>query len=209
MKCIVCKSSKVIFRYVEGKKYWTCKYCLAKFLDSKHHLDPLSEKKRYLEHNNQIKDEKYRKFLSRLLKPLEKKISSNDNGLEFGCGHGPALADMLIGNGYKVDLYDPFFFPNKDLLNKQYKFVTCTETVEHFFDPYNEFTLLDKLLLSGGWLGVMTCFLTADSQFDKWYYRKDPTHVVFYARETFEIIAEQRDWTCEIPTKDIVLFCKN
>ena len=54
----------------------------------------------------------------------------------------------------------------------------------------------------------MTCFLTDDSQFDNWYYRKDPTHVVFYARETFEIIAEQRDWTCEIPTKDIVLFCK-
>ena len=101
-----------------------------------------------------------------------------------------------------------FFFPNKDLLNKQYKFVTCTETVEHFFDPYNEFTLLDKLLLNGGWLGVMTCFLTDDSQLDNWYYRKDPTHVVFYARETFEIIAEQRDWTCEIPTKDIVLFCK-
>ena len=54
----------------------------------------------------------------------------------------------------------------------------------------------------------MTCFLTDDSEFDNWYYRKDPTHVVFYARETFEIIAEQRDWTCEIPAKDIVLFCK-
>ena len=208
MKCIVCKSSEVCPRYIEGKKYWTCEYCLAKFLDSKHHLDPVSEKKRYLEHNNHIKDKKYRKFLSRLLKPLETKISSKDNGLEFGCGHGPALADMLIDNGYKVDLYDPFFFPNNNLLNKQYKFVTCTETVEHFFDPYKEFTLLDKLLLTGGWLGVMTCFLTDDSQFDNWYYRKDPTHVVFYARETFEIIAEQRDWTCEIPTKDIVLFCK-
>ena len=87
MKCIVCKSSKVILRYVEGKKYWTCKYCLAKFLDSKHHLDPVSEKKRYLEHNNQIKDEKYRKFLSRLLKTLQKKISINDKGIEFGFGH--------------------------------------------------------------------------------------------------------------------------
>ena len=208
MKCIVCESWSVSFRYIEGKKYWSCHFCFAKFLDSVHYLDHVSEKKRYLEHNNEIKDTKYRKFLSRLLEPLATKLAANDYGLEFGCGHGPALADMLIGNGYKVELYDPFFFPNKNLLKKQYNFVTCTETIEHFFDPAKEFNLLDKLLLNGGWLGVMTCILTHDYQFDNWHYRKDPTHVVFYTKKTFEIIAEQRDWTCEIPAKDIVLFCK-
>jgi hypothetical protein len=54
----------------------------------------------------------------------------------------------------------------------------------------------------------MTCFLTIGEAFDKWYYRRDPTHVVFYAEKTFEVIAKQRDWKYEIVTKDVVLFYK-
>ena len=37
----------------------------------------------------------YRSFLGRLAIPLQAKLSSGDTGLDFGCGHGPALADML------------------------------------------------------------------------------------------------------------------
>ena len=210
MECVVCKNKSIeVFKIIERKKYWKCFICFAKFLDKSHYLDSNSEKNRYLEHNNNIDDPSYRKFLSKLSIPLEKKLSANDHGLEFGCGHGPALADMLKGNGYQINLYDPFFFPDKSVLEKKYNFITCTETAEHFFNPYQEFNLLDNLLLDNAWLGIMTCFLTKESQFENWYYRKDPTHVVFYAEETFKIIAEQRNWTCEIPTKDIVLLYKN
>ena len=55
-------------------------------------------------------------------------------------------------------------------------------------DQLPVFKLLDSLLLDSAWLGIMTCFLTEESQFENWYYRKDPTHVVFYAEETFKII---------------------
>jgi len=210
MECIVCKSKLVeVFAVIDEKKYWKCKHCYAKFLDKSHYLDHKLEKKRYLEHNNKIDNVPYRNFLSKLFIPLEKKLSKNDYGLEFGCGHGPALADIIKTHGYAIDLYDPIFFPNKKVLKNKYNFITCTETIEHFFDPYKEFELLNSLLLQNSWLGIMTCFLTSESQFKDWYYRKDPTHVVFYAEETFKIIAQQRNWTCEIPSKDIVLFYKN
>ena len=91
---------------------------------------------------------------------------------------------------------------------KKYDFITCTEAAEHFFDPYKEFNVLDGLLVSGGWLGVMTCFLTDEELFENWHYRRDPTHVVFYAEKTFEVIASQREWSCEIKSKDIVLLKK-
>ena len=94
------------------------------------------------------------------------------------------------------------FFSNK------YNFITCTETAEHFFNPNREFKTLDSILAPGGWLGVMTTFLTEDKSFENWYYRRDPTHVVFYAEKTFEVIAKQRNWKCEIVTKDVVLFHK-
>jgi len=95
-----------------------------------------------------------------------------------------------------------------DIFSKKYDFITCTETAEHFFDPYKEFNVLDGLLVSGGWLGVMTCFLTDEELFGNWHYRRDPTHVVFYAEKTFEVIASQREWSCEIKSKDIVLLKK-
>jgi 2-polyprenyl-3-methyl-5-hydroxy-6-metoxy-1,4-benzoquinol methylase len=209
MNCIVCNHEATeSFQTTESKTYWNCKACSAKFLDPSLYIALDIEKERYLEHDNRIDDEAYRSFLSRLAKPLQKKLSVNDAGLDFGCGHGPALADMLQAEGFQIDLYDPFFFPDKKVFTKKYNFITCTETAEHFHHPFQEFNALDNLLAPGGWLGIMTCFLTTDEAFESWYYRRDPTHVIFYCEKTFEVIASQRNWQYEFPSKDIVLLQK-
>ena len=209
MNCIVCNNqSAESFQTADTKTYWKCGYCLAKFLDPGLYIEVGIEKERYLEHDNRIDDEAYRSFLSRLANPLQKKLSVDDTGLDFGCGHGPALADMLQAEGFKIDLYDPFFFPDKKVFTKKYNFITCTETAEHFHHPFQEFNALDNLLAPGGWLGIMTCFLTTDEAFESWYYRRDPTHVTFYCEKTFEVIASQRNWQYEFPSKDIVLLQK-
>ena len=208
-QCIVCESKLIeSFQTSDKKKYWNCLHCFSKFLDKKHYINSEIEKERYLEHENIIEDEGYRNFLSRLSNPLIEKLLPSSKGLDFGCGHGPALADILTKDGFDVDLYDPYFFPNESIFLKKYDFITCTETAEHFFEPAKEFKTFDKLLNKGGWLGVMTNTLTTDDAFDSWYYRRDPTHVVFYAEKTFEVIAMQRGWNCEIVTKDVVLFYK-
>ena len=210
MTCIVCKSESVSsFNTKDKKTYWQCSHCLVKFLDQAFFIDEDTEKGRYLEHHNEIGDSAYLKFLSKLSEPLMAKLKPDDRGLDFGCGHGPALAEMLKAKGYDIDLYDPFFYPNKEIFSKKYNFITCTETAEHFFNPNKEFKTFDALLLPDAWLGVMTTFLTEDKLFENWYYRRDPTHVVFYSQKTFEVIAEQNNWQLEIPAKDIALFCKN
>jgi len=210
MICNICRSNAASsFNTLDSKTYWSCNVCGCKYLDKLYFIDPVEEEQRYLEHNNSIKDNEYRAFLSRLSDPLKEKISLGSNGLDFGCGTGPALADMLTQDGFKVELYDPFFFPDKGVLSKQYDFITCTETVEHFYDPFKEFNILNDLLKPGGWLGVMTSFLTSDEMFESWYYRRDPTHVSFYCEKTFQVIASQRNWKCEIKSKDVVLLQKN
>ncbi len=207
--CIVCESSLIEDFYTsDEKKHWKCNTCAAKFLDTIHYVDEETEKGRYLEHKNIIDDPGYRKFLSKLSDPLKSKLAPNSKGLDFGCGHGPALEDMLKSDGFEVDLYDPFFFPDKKVFSKKYHFISCTETAEHFHDPRKEFNSFDNLLMPGGWLGIMTSFLTTDDAFESWYYRRDPTHVTFYSEKTFEVIAEQRNWDCEIKSKDIVLLHK-
>ena len=210
MTCIVCKSKSISSFTTKDKKiYWQCSCCSVKFLDQAFFIDKDTEKGRYLEHQNEIGDPAYLKFLSKLSKPLKTKLKSDDRGLDFGCGHGPALAVMFKEDGYSIDLYDPFFYPNKEVFSNKYNFITCTETAEHFFNPNREFKTLDSILAPGGWLGIMTTFLTEDKSFESWHYRRDPTHVVFYAEQTFEVIAEQNNWQLEIPAKDIALFCKN
>ena len=209
MICNICRSEAVeSFLTSDQKTYWSCSNCGGKFLDKNFLLKNNDEKERYLEHNNEINDPEYRSFLSKLVIPLKEKILPSSKGLDFGCGHGPALADMLKKDGFEVLLYDPFFYPDTNVLSQQYDFITCTETAEHFYDPFKEFNTLNNLLKPGGWLGIMTCFLTTDDMFENWYYRRDPTHVTFYAEKTFQVIASQRNWICEVQSKDIALLQK-
>ena len=209
MNCLVCEDPAVKLILEEDEKiYWKCRNCLFISLDPKFRLSSSEEKDRYKQHNNDIYDVNYRLFLSKLFKPLQGKLQDGAKGLDFGCGPGPALAEMFKEAGYQVDLYDPFFFNNEIVFKKAYDFITCTESIEHFFEPIKEFKRMDEMLVKEGFLGVMTTFLSDEKDFGQWYYRKDPTHVAFYRPETFEVIASMMDWTYEIPEKDVVLFKK-
>ena len=207
--CTVCKSSNIDFFLKSGKLlYWGCNVCDSKFLDPNNYISNSNEKKHYLKHNNSITDLNYRNFLLKLIEPVKDKISTSDIGLDYGCGFAPALANIFKSYGFKVELYDPFFFPNKDVLLKKYKFITCSEVVEHFFNPCDEFDKINNLLDDNSWFGVMTTFLPKDELFENWYYRRDPTHVVFYKKKTFQHIGYQRNWQVFFPSENIVLFNK-
>ena len=207
--CNVCKSSDLNFFLKCGKLvYWECKTCLAKILDPQHYVSSSFEKNHYLKHNNFINDTNYKNFLLKLGEPMMNKISTSDIGLDYGCGFAPELANIFKHYGFKVELYDPFFFPNKDVFLKKYKFITCSEAVEHFFNPFDEFNKISDLLDNNSWFGIMTTFLKEDDQFENWYYRRDPTHVVFYKRQTFQHIGLQRNWKVFFPSENIVLFYK-
>ena len=159
MICNICRSGTASsFETLDKKIYWSCNVCGCKYLDKSYFIDSADEEQRYLEHNNNIQDKEYRAFLSKLSIPLKEKISLGSHGLDFGCGTGPALADMLTHDGFKVSLYDPFFYPDESVLSKQYDFITCTETAEHFYDPYKEFNNLNDLLKPGGLLALKVCF---------------------------------------------------
>ena len=209
MDCTVCKSSRVkIFVEIDSKTYWQCSDCSAKLLDKSHFLSPDDEHAHYCTHENRINDPKYRTFLSRLSAPLKPFLSTHKIGLDYGCGPGPALCAMLKEDGYEMRKYDPFFYPDKTIFSAQFDFITCSEAVEHFYNPFAEFELLDKILNRSGIIGIMTNFLTDDALFENWYYRRDPSHVVFYTKKTFQIIANQRGWLCQFPDKNIAIFMK-
>lgn len=170
-------------------------------------LDPIGERKRYETHENDSGDPGYRRFLARLADPLVALLSPGATGLDYGSGPGPTLSVMLEEKGFLMSIYDPFFAPDRAALSRTYDFITCTETVEHFFDPGDEFERLSGLLRSGGRLALMTEILGAQ-EFDQWRYVRDATHVSFYRSTTMEWLASHFGWSIERPEATVVFFKK-
>ena len=196
------------FASVDGNRYERCGACHATFLDPEQRLSLDNEHARYRLHRNDPGDKDYRRFLSKLARPLLRQLPAEAKGLDYGCGPGPALACMLREAGHQIRLFDPLFFPDPEPLEDLYDFIVCTEVIEHFHRPAKEFIRFDRMLRPGGWLAIMTCFQTDDNRFATWHYRRDPTHVVFFRESTLRYVARQFQWRCEIPIKDVALMQK-
>jgi SAM-dependent methyltransferase len=191
-----------------GRDYFRCPRCDLVFMDPVQRPDADAERAHYATHRNDAGDPRYRRFLDRLAAPLAQRLAPGASGLDYGCGPGPTLSLMLEEKGFRMRVHDPFFAPDPAALAATYDFITATEVVEHFFEPRQEFGLLDRLLRPGGWLGVMTEIMHEDRDLAAWRYARDPTHVSFYAPATLRWIAGQYGWHMEAPHPNVVLFRK-
>jgi hypothetical protein len=153
-----------------------------------------SEEARYRTHQNSPSDSAYIAYLRRLAEPVVRHVTSGAKGLDFGCGPTRGMEKALHILGFSAESYDPIFFPQTELLNFHYDFLLCCEAAEHFFDPAKEFALFDRLLKPGGILGVSSKLAVGREEFANWTYRRDPTHVVFYQKETVEWLARKHEW---------------
>jgi len=194
---------------VDARAYRRCDACLATFVEPDRLPSPELERREYGLHRNRIDDPGYRAFLDRLGRPLTERLRLGAFGLDYGCGPAPALATMLAEAGFEMAVWDPIYAPDPSRLATTYDFITCTEVVEHFHHPADEFRRLDSLLRPDGVLAVMTMFQTDDARFANWHYRRDPTHVVFYRPQTMQWIADRHGWTVEFPAPNITFFVKS
>jgi SAM-dependent methyltransferase len=209
MHCPVCRNDRSAFYgYIEAIDYYQCRVCLAIFTDPKALLEKEQEHARYLLHENNADDPGYRRFLERLAVPVNSRLNTPSEGLDYGCGAAPLLAEILEEYGHSMQVYDPYFFPDTAPLQRSYDFITCSEAAEHFYNPAEEFERLAALLRPGGILGIMTSLWDESIDFATWYYRKDPTHVVFYHRQSFQTLSESLRFVCDFPEKNIIILQK-
>lgn len=207
MNCPLCHHPDS-FEFHRDKKrsYRRCERCALVFVPKHEHLTPEAEKAIYDTHQNNVEDEGYLRFLSRTTDPLIKRLRKQSEGLDFGCGPGPVLNHLMAHAGHKVALYDVFYYPNKEVLTKQYDFVTCTEAIEHFCEPHNEWQLLVSLVKPGGYLAIMTKLVIDQERFKHWHYKNDLTHISFFSRETFVFLARAFNLEVEFVGNDVILF---
>lgn len=210
--CVLCSSENTDWIYKDDTRmqymrdYYLCGKCKLIFVPPHQRLSPDEELSRYEMHDNNPKDPRYRKFLSRMFDPMNKKLELNSYGLDFGSGPGPTLSLMFEEEGHTVRIYDPFYADDKSVFDEQYDFITTTETAEHLYNPLMELDRLWSLLKPGGYLGVMTRRWTTVEAFKNWHYKNDDTHVIFFHEETFRWLQERWDAGLEIYKRDVVVF---
>ena len=208
--CPLCHGTKIRLFYTsaEAKPFYTCPDCALIFLPPRFHLSAEEEKERYDLHQNNPEDKKYVRFLNRLVTPLLPFLKEGMRGLDFGSGPGPTVSVLLEDRGFSVENYDPFYAPEKALLEKKYDFITATEVVEHFAEPHKEFHRLYGLLKGGGLLAVMTQVFRPEMDFGQWWYWREPTHIVFYQPATFRWIAQSLGMDLCLAEENVYIFRK-
>ncbi|MFO7869734.1 MAG: class I SAM-dependent methyltransferase [Bacteroidales bacterium] len=189
MDCPLCHTPEhTIIHAMQNRTLYACTHCKLVYAAPTDLLEPSDEKERYLEHENSIEHPGYVKFLMQAINESVPYLTKGEHGLDFGCGPGPTLSLLMKQRGFTCDDYDPLFFPTRP--NGLYDFIYATECFEHFYQPDNEIEYIGSLLKKQGILIIMTEPYNDTTNFARWYYASDPTHVCFYNTETFNYISK-------------------
>ena len=192
--CPLCGERGQVYFSDHNHLFFTCPNCHGLFRDQDQWPDSQSEKERYLLHQNHMQDKGYQAFAGPILNAVRSDFDEGSFGLDYGCGHTPVISEILRQENFKVEDYDPLFYPEKVFEGKAYDYVICCEVIEHFHHPNREFALLNKLLNQNGRLICMTDIYSDKIDFSRWYYKNDPTHVFIYREQTFRYICSQSNF---------------
>lgn len=191
MECKICGSKDLKEVTAYGKKYYNCHACDFIFIDESHLMTKEEELAEYELHENTIENEGYvrmfEKFMEEGFYPY---VEPPKRVLDFGCGPGPVLSELMKRKGYEVEVYDIFYAPDKP--EGLFDAVTSTEVFEHFINPLKEIEFIVSIMKKGAYLSVMTQYHPKDEEkFKKWWYNREDSHISFYTEETFEYIASK------------------
>ncbi|MDT7832846.1 class I SAM-dependent methyltransferase [Flavobacteriaceae bacterium S356] len=205
MICTLC-DSKLVHKIDEY--YYDCDTCKAIVKDERYYLTSEEERERYETHNNDVNDIRYQNFTSPITNYVLDHFLPEHKGLDFGSGTGPVISSELSKRGYRIVQYDPFFAPNESVLKNRYDYIVSCEVFEHFYKPKKEIGHLASMLKTDGALLIMTLLYNDQMDFSKWFYRKDPTHVFIYTKETIEYIARQHKLDIDVLTDRFIALRK-
>ncbi len=205
--CPLCNGSSSVYYQYKQRLYHKCNNCYGIFIDAKLIVSSEAEINRYKEHNNDVEDLGYQKFVSPITKSILCDFTKFNKGLDFGAGTSSVISKILNDNSYQIVQYDPFFHNYPHLLKYKYDYIACCEVIEHFNNPHNEFALLKKLLLKKGKLYCMTEIYNESIDFHKWYYKNDPTHIFFYHKNTINWIKEEFGFFDATIEGRLITFC--
>lgn len=206
MRCTLCNSVPSSIFYNDANTYYKCENCKTVYMDASCYVSQQREIDRYTEHNNDVDDLGYQKFVQPIVTSVLSDFTTESKGLDFGCGTGPVITKLLRDKNFEIQTFDPFFDNNLEALKTTYDYIVCCEVIEHFHHPLKEFKLLKSLLKPQGKLYCMTDVYHENIDFKNWYYKNDETHVIFYSENSFNRLSKALNFEKVIVNDRLIIF---
>lgn len=207
MQCKLCLEQTSAQKLeAHGREFFCCENCGYVQVNPQQILSILEEEKRYQLHENALGDPRYEEFLCPMVDLVEAHVPSQAKGIDIGSGKEKVMESLLRSRGRMLVSYDLYFHADERLLKNSYDYLVCSETLEHFRDPREELKRFGVLVKKGGKLFFRTSFFSHERKFSDWHYQRDPTHIGFFAKETFEWMEKEFGWKLLILKDPFVVF---
>ena len=208
MICTLCDTKTTLFSEYQKRAFYICNNCETVLLHPDYYLNSHQEKERYDLHSDDVTAIGYQNFVKPITQNVIKNFNKNDKGLDFGCGKTEIVKYVLAQSDYNIKGFDPFYFNDVTLLDLKYNYITSCEVVEHLYNPHKVFKQLFDMLLPGGKLFLKTSLYSLDLNFEKWWYKNDPTHVTLYTKKSFEYIEKALGFSKLEISKQLIILSK-
>lgn len=192
MNCPLCQSSHTsLYDQDEFRHYHQCGGCELIFVPRSELVSSSEEKFRYDQHENHPDDPRYREYLKKIVDSIHPFLKPTSRGLDFGCGESTLLEQLFVEAGFPTRSYDLFYQNDESVLHEKYDFIILSEVIEHLREPREIMLQLKEQLNPGGVFGIKTRLQPlSKTEFSRWYYKKDPTHIQFFNPKSFEKLNE-------------------
>lgn len=208
-QCPLCGAAGIKRRIaLRNRELLVCNVCYLAWVPSVFHISEEQERRRYDLHQNSRENVGYVNFLQKVVEPVLRNLQPGARGLNYGSGPSPVLSDLLQEKSFEVVNHDPFYALGAEIGDELYDFVVCCETAEHFRDPDIEWKRMERTLQPGGTLISRTSLYSEETDFTRWRYANDETHICFYHKKTICLIAEGNGMFVAEGPDDITVFRK-
>lgn len=198
MTCPLCNSSSIsVFSEDKKRTYFKCLNCSFVFVDRDALLSLKEEKDRYDLHDNTISNKGYVNYLTSVVKLIDTVYEKDFSILDYGSGENAVLSTLLKQSGKSCCSYDPVYNIGMDCLDLTFDIIVLCEVIEHLHDIDKEMVLIESLLKEKGILIIRTEFVNNNVDFDKWWYKEDPTHINFFSSESMDVLANKYELSVE------------
>jgi len=180
MICPLCHHPESsLFDQDKFRTYYRCEACTVVYVPHEYFLKSNEEKGRYDAHQNN--DSSYEAYLSQIALNIFAHVSTEQQGLDFGCGATTLMQMIFARKSIKLDSYDLYFFPNEKIWEGTYDFIIMSEVIEHLRNPLETMEKLAACLKPKGQIFIKTKFYPENKQkFHEWFYKRDLTHIIFF-----------------------------